>query len=120
VGHHSDFWPGNVYLSEDSVQAIDFEGYREGLPAEDPAYFLVHLAAYFAYPGLGGRGRRAEAAFLAGWLDGDPLDRAALELCRTAKALQVLARAGGTAAGWQERRRRRALVALLRRSGAER
>lgn len=112
VGHHGDFWPGNLYLDEKCVQVIDFEGYREGLPWEDAAYFLVHLEPFFAWPGLRGRGEQAAAAFLEGWLDGEALDRSALDLCLLAKALQVLARGEGG------RRQRRALLSIVRRTGA--
>ena len=112
VGHHGDFWPGNLCVDEKCVQVIDFEGFREGLPWEDAAYFLVHLRPFFAWPGLRGRGEQAAAAFLEGWLEGDALDRSALDLCVLAKALQVLAR--GQSGG----RQRRALLSLLRRTGA--
>ena len=112
VGHHGDFWPGNLYLDEKCVQVIDFEGFREGLPWEDAAYFLVHLEPFFALPALRGRGEEAAAAFLEGWLEGEALDRSALDLCLLAKALQVLARGGGG------RRQRRALVSIVRRAGA--
>jgi colanic acid/amylovoran biosynthesis glycosyltransferase len=114
VGHHGDFWPGNVYVDRDEgVQVIDFEGYREGLPWEDPAYFLIHLELFFAWPGLRGRFEKASAAFLDGYLEGGRLDRSALNLCLTTKARQVLDTTG-------ERRQRRALVSILRRAGAER
>lgn len=112
VGHHGDFWPGNLCVDEKCVQVIDFEGYREGLPWEDAAYFLVHLEPFFAWPGLRGRGEQAAAAFLEGWLEGAALDRSALDLGLLAKALQVLARGGGG------RRQRRALVSIVRRAGA--
>jgi aminoglycoside phosphotransferase (APT) family kinase protein len=111
VGHHGDFWPGNLYVDEKCVQVIDFEGFREGLPCEDAAYFLVHLQPFFAWPGLRGRGEQAAAAFLEGWLEGEALDRSALDLCLLAKALQVLA--GGSGGG----RQRRALVSILKRTG---
>jgi glycosyltransferase involved in cell wall biosynthesis/aminoglycoside phosphotransferase (APT) family kinase protein len=111
VGHHGDFWPGNLCVDEKQVQVLDFEGFREGLPWEDAAYFLVHLEPFFAWPGLQGRGEKAAAAFLEGWLEGDALDRSALDLCLLAKALQVLARSPG---GW---RQRRALVSILKRVG---
>jgi colanic acid/amylovoran biosynthesis glycosyltransferase len=119
AGHHGDFWPGNVFVEEGegAVQVIDFEGYRQGLPAEDAAWFLLHLQPFFAWPGLRGRCRRAAAAFLDGWADGGPLDASALELCRVAQALQLLAAEEGATAGWRERRRRRALVSILRRPG---
>jgi colanic acid/amylovoran biosynthesis glycosyltransferase len=111
VGHHGDFWPGNLCVDEKCVQVIDFEGFREGLPWEDAAYFLVHLHPFFAWPGLRGRGEQAAAAFLEGWLEGEALDRSALDLCLLANALQVLARGGGG------RRQRLALVSILRRTG---
>jgi len=112
VGHHGDFWPGNLYVDEKCVQVIDFEGFREGLPCEDAAYFLVHLQPFFAWPGLRGRGEQAAAAFLEGWLEGDTLDQSALDLCLLAKALQVLARGPGSG------RQRRAVMSILRRAGA--
>lgn len=113
AGHHGDFWPGNVYVDPDGgVQVIDFEGYREGLAWEDPAYFLVHLELFFAWPGLRGRFEKAAAAFLGGYLEGGRLDQAALSRCLAAKARQALART-------HERRKRRALVSILRRAGAE-
>jgi colanic acid/amylovoran biosynthesis glycosyltransferase len=111
VCQHGDFWPGNIYIDEERVQVIDFEGLRPGLPWEDPAYFLVHLAPFFAWPGLHRRGKQAAASFLDGWLDGDALDRSGLDLCLIAKALQLLARGGS----W---RQRRSLVSILAEAAA--
>jgi glycosyltransferase involved in cell wall biosynthesis/aminoglycoside phosphotransferase (APT) family kinase protein len=111
VGHHGDFWPGNLCVDEKCVQVIDFEGFREGLPWEDAAYFLVHLQPFFAWPGLRSRGEQAAAAFLEGWLEGNALDRSALDFCLLAKSLQVLAQGAGGG------RQRRALVSILKRTG---
>jgi aminoglycoside phosphotransferase (APT) family kinase protein len=91
-GMHNDFWPGNIFVSRRGIQVIDFEGYAEGLPFLDPAYFLVQTELFFAYPGLSSRFRHLENAFLRGWLDGDTPDAPALALARTAMALQVLVR----------------------------
>ena len=44
---HSDFWPGNIFVDDDVVEVIDFEGTAEGLPYEDVAYFLVQLELFF-------------------------------------------------------------------------
>lgn len=108
VGHHADFWPGNVYVDEGSVEVIDFEGCREGLPYEDAAYFLVQLRPFVAYPTMRGLLGRLERAFLEGYLDGRTLDAGMWRLCCTAKALQVLAQTGGPPAGrlrsWWRRR----------------
>jgi glycosyltransferase involved in cell wall biosynthesis/aminoglycoside phosphotransferase (APT) family kinase protein len=91
VGHHGDFWPGNIYVDDESVQVIDFEGYHEALPYEDAAYFLVQLRPFVTYPSMGGLRSKLEAAFLEGYLDGERLDAAMWTACRTAKALHVLA-----------------------------
>jgi colanic acid/amylovoran biosynthesis glycosyltransferase len=96
TGHHGDFWPGNVFVSEHGVQVIDFEGFRTGLPEEDTAWFLVHLNLSFAYPGFATRRRRTVEAFLEG---AEPHDVDSLELCMRATALALLARSVGAAQG---------------------
>ncbi|HET8796765.1 MAG TPA: glycosyltransferase, partial [Thermoanaerobaculia bacterium] len=118
AGHHGDYWPGNVFIGERRVEVIDFEGFREGLPLEDVAYFLVMLELPFAYPILRRPLPRLADAFLSGYLGADlPLDRDALRLLTAAKALQILARGGpaartGLRAAWW----RRSLVAIIRRN----
>ncbi|HSD30055.1 MAG TPA: glycosyltransferase, partial [Vicinamibacteria bacterium] len=83
VGSHGDFWPGNIYVDDESVQVIDFEGYHEALPYEDAAYFLVQLRPFVTYPLMGGLRWRLEAAFLRGYLEGERLDAAMWTACRT-------------------------------------
>lgn len=90
-GIHGDFWPGNIFVNGDEVKVIDFEGYSEGLPFEDVAYFLVHLELFFSYPHSRKRIPVLATAFLSGYLDGKPMDRAALRLGRIAKGLELLA-----------------------------
>lgn len=89
VGHHGDLWAGNLFIGERSVEVIDFEGFRDGLPLEDVAYFLSYLEllplAAWDYP-------RMERAFLDGYLEGNPLDRRALELFKVMHAIRTLAR----------------------------
>jgi hypothetical protein len=91
VGRHGDFWPGNVFAGEDRVEVIDFEGFGEGLPYEDPAYFLLQLELFYAYPGLRRQFAGPARAFLDGYLESEALDGPAWELCRLAKGLQMLA-----------------------------
>ncbi|HYH08639.1 MAG TPA: phosphotransferase [Thermoanaerobaculia bacterium] len=43
AGHHGDYWPGNIFLSDTRVVVIDFEGFQTSLPLLDAAYFLVML-----------------------------------------------------------------------------
>ncbi len=86
VGHHGDYWPGNIFVDDERVTVIDFEGFREGLPLEDVAYFLIRvelLARRFRVrvPGL-------DAAFLRGYGD---VDRDALCLFTVTKGLRTLA-----------------------------
>ena len=86
TGHHGDFWPGNVFIDGDRATVIDFEGFRDGLPLEDVAYFLIRvelLARRFRVriPGL-------DEAFLRGY---GKVDRDALRLFTITKGLRTLA-----------------------------
>lgn len=91
VGHHGDFWPGNVLVDGRTIIAIDFEGFRQGLPYEDVAYFLVQLELFFTHPVLARLRKALRAAFLDGYLDGGTIDAAGYEFCRLVKALQIMA-----------------------------
>lgn len=118
VGHHGDYWPGNIFIGERRVEVIDFEGFREGLPLEDVAYFLVMLELPFSYPFFRRHMPRLAQSFLDGYLGADaPLDRDALRLFTAVKALQVLARGGAAArSSWKTWWLRRALIRIIRRS----
>jgi colanic acid/amylovoran biosynthesis glycosyltransferase len=107
VGHHGDYWPGNIFIGARTVEVIDFEGFREGLALEDAAYFLVHLRLWFSYPMFGRSLETLAARFLDGYFENDPRDDEALRLFTIAKALGVLARGMGKARGlraWWNRR----------------
>lgn len=88
--HHGDFWPGNIFIEGDEIRVIDFEGWREGLPLEDLAYFALQLELFFSLPLLRTRGRRYTAAFLETYAGGEPFDAELYRLCRVIKALQIL------------------------------
>lgn len=119
VGRQGDFWPGNVYATEDRVEVIDFEGFGEGLPYEDAAYFLLQLELFFAYPVLRRQFAPLSRAFLEGYLEAEALDRPAWELCRLAKGLQMLSRDVAYGRGRGPRRwwRRHVLRAQVHRTG---
>lgn len=85
VGHHGDFSPANIFLSEGRVVAVNVDDFREGLPLGDVASFLLRLETMFP------RHRDAAVAFLAGYSDAPP-DGLLLTLLRMMKALQLLAR----------------------------
>ncbi|HEY8181229.1 MAG TPA: glycosyltransferase, partial [Thermoanaerobaculia bacterium] len=118
VGCHGDYWPGNIYVDDYRVDVIDFEGYREGLPYEDVAQFLVNLELYLAYPMMANMLRRLRAAFLDSYVAfGGKADEDALQLFTITNALQLLARVRHPTRGplrvyW----RRRVLRNVLRRS----
>lgn len=90
-GHHGDYWPGNVFVDDARMQVIDFEGYREGLPLEDVAYFLLQLELLLP------RHRRIlprlRAAFLEGY--GGVEDEDALKLFTLTKTLHLISRNAG-------------------------
>lgn len=95
AGHHGDYWPGNIFLDENRVEVIDFEGYRLGLPLEDVAYFLVQLDLLF--PRFRRRLPPLREAFLDGYFGSAPRDEDALRLFTLTKTLYALARAPGAA-----------------------
>jgi colanic acid/amylovoran biosynthesis glycosyltransferase len=108
VGQHGDYWPGNIFIGGRKVQVIDFEGYREGLPLDDVAYFLLQLKAFYSYPILG----RPYDALARAFLDGAGVtadDRDALQLFVIAKALRSLASGGAARSSWRDRFHRGAL-----------
>lgn len=88
VGHHGDYWPGNVFIDTHRVQVIDFEGFREGHPLEDVAYFLLQLKLLM--PRHGRYVPKLREAFLEGY--GGVGDDDALTLFTMTKTLHLLAR----------------------------
>ena len=108
VGVHGDYWQGNIYVDDERVDVIDFEGYREGLPCEDIAQFVIHLELYLAYPLMANMLRRLRAAFLDPYIAfGGQIDEDALQLFTITTALQLLARVrhatGGPIRAWWRR-----------------
>jgi len=113
VGQHGDYWPGNIFIGERKVQVIDFEGYREGMPLEDVAYFLLQLRVFFAYPLLHRQFADVARAFLAG-AGVSAEDAESLQLFVMAKSLRSLARSGaGFRRSWRTRFHRAALREAL-------
>jgi hypothetical protein len=92
-GHHGDYWAGNIFMSESRVDVIDFEGYRQGLPLEDVAYFLVSLDLLF--PRFRSRLPALREAFLDGYFEGAPRDELSLQLFTLTKTLYALGRGPG-------------------------
>lgn len=87
TGHHGDYWPGNLFIEGERVTVIDFEGFREGLPLEDVAYFLLRvelLARRFRIDAGG-----LSEAFLRGY--GSAPEANALQLFTLTKGLRTLA-----------------------------
>ena len=93
AGHHDDYWPGNIFFDGERVTVIDFESFRDGLPLEDAAYFLIRsnmLRRRFRVPLP-----ELASAFFDGYSPGEKPDVAALQLFTVTKGLRDLARGAG-------------------------
>jgi Ser/Thr protein kinase RdoA (MazF antagonist) len=75
------------------VQVIDFDGFRDGLPLEDVAHFLVQLRLLLAYPLTGKPFAELARAFLEGF-SSQPVDHDTLQLFVMARSLEALASGG--------------------------
>jgi Ser/Thr protein kinase RdoA (MazF antagonist) len=73
TGHHGDFGPHNIFLSTEGAMAIDFEGFRIGLPGEDLADFLVLLNLLPFYHASASLRSNLRRAFLDGYSRQRPL-----------------------------------------------
>nr|MDQ3283747.1 phosphotransferase [Acidobacteriota bacterium] len=110
VGHHGDYRLDNIFIGEKRVDVTSFGAFREGLPLEDVAQFLIDLELRSAIR----RGRRATLrdAFLEGYgAKMTDADREALLLFSITKALHMLSHRGH-----ESRRTHAALRKIIRRS----
>ena len=117
AGHHDDYWPGNIFFDGERVTVIDFESFRDGLPLEDAAFFLIRcdlLLRRFrvAFPDL-------REHFLSGLSSGRPVDDDALRLFTLTKGLRALGKGIGEDLPlpqrlWTRSTIRRATLAALR------
>lgn len=115
VGQHGDYRPDNIFLGVGRVDVTNFGAYREGMPLEDVAQFLLDLELRF--DSFLGRRRIAKMreSFLAGYGSAyDDLDRDTLQLFTITKALHMLAHCGHESGRAQKTLRR-----IIRRSLAE-
>lgn len=108
---HGDYWPGNIFVSDDRVTVVDFEGVRGGDPLDDVAYFLVHLELFFPML-LHDRFGKLRDIFLAAWGAGKEIDRDALaaKISTHARALRDSLRKPSLLAVIQRRQLARHLV----------
>lgn len=86
AGHHGDYFPGNVFFDGSRVTVIDFEGFRDGFPVEDVAFFLLRcelLLRRFSLPSS------LASEFLRGYAR--PVEPDALRLFTLTKGLRALA-----------------------------
>ena len=93
AGHHDDYWPGNIFVDGERVTVIDFESFRDGLPLEDAAFFLIRsemLQRRFRVP-LPDLTR----TFFEGYSPGMRADTGALRLFTLTKGLRSLANGMG-------------------------
>ncbi|HEX8620126.1 MAG TPA: hypothetical protein VF911_21280, partial [Thermoanaerobaculia bacterium] len=114
VGQHGDYRVDNIFIGVGRVDVTSFGAFREGLPLEDIAQFLLDLEVRFDSM----LGRRRIAKLRDAFLDGygtkyEELDRDALRLFTITKALHMLAHGG------YDRRTHATLRRIIRRSMAE-
>lgn len=64
---HGDLWPGNIFISGDRVQVIDFEGLRQGEHERDIANFLTESEKFFSRPPYRRGFRMLREAFRKGY-----------------------------------------------------
>jgi len=86
AGHHGDYFPGNVFFDGERVTVIDFEGFRDGHPLEDAAYFALRTEMLR-------RRFRLSPALTERFFEGyaQDIDDAALRLFTMSKGMRTLA-----------------------------
>jgi aminoglycoside phosphotransferase (APT) family kinase protein len=113
VGRHGHFLPRNIYVGERRVSVTDFSTFREGLPLEDVAQFLVQLEILMSDP-LQRRAPALPRFFLEGYTAGESVDEETLCFFMAMAALECLSRGGDAELGKLERAsRHRALRRLI-------
>jgi colanic acid/amylovoran biosynthesis glycosyltransferase len=114
TGQHGDYRPDNIYIGDRRVDVTGFVHFREGLPLEDVARFLIALELRFDLPLLRRHLKKMRAAFVEGYVregDAGAVDDEALQLFTITKALEMLAHGGISSP-----RMRRALTRIITRS----
>ena len=115
AGQHGDFRADNIYIGEHRVDVTGFSRYREGLPLEDVAQFLLDLEIRCDVPLRHVRAVQLRESFLAGYgMSYAEIEGEELQLLTIAKALHMLAHGGS-----ESKETRAALRKILRRSLAE-
>ena len=115
AGQHGDYRADNIYIGPDRVDVTSFGGFREGLPLEDVAQFLLDLEVRCDLPLRHMRAMQLRDAFLAGYgLSYAEIDSEELQLLTIAKALNMLAHGGS-----ESNETRVALRRIIRRSLTE-
>jgi glycosyltransferase involved in cell wall biosynthesis len=116
VGHHGSFRPQNIFIGDRRVDVVDYSFYREGLPLEDVAQFLIELEIQLDTPFARRRLPRLQREFLQGYSPNGAIPDESLRLCSLTKALEMLARCGDELSRLQSWRRRRALRRIIARN----
>jgi aminoglycoside phosphotransferase (APT) family kinase protein len=99
AGHHDDYWPGNIFFDGERTTVIDFESFREGLPLEDAAFFLLRCEMLRSRFRL--RLPALARTFFEGY--GQTPDAEELRLFTLTKGLRFMARGVGEGQGFVQR-----------------
>lgn len=115
VGQHGNYRADNIYIGDRRVDVTGFSHYREGLPLEDVAHFMLDLEIRCDLPMRHVRAMELRDSFLAGYgMSYAEIDSEELQLLTLAKALHMLAHGGADA-----KEARAALRKIIRRGLAE-
>jgi glycosyltransferase involved in cell wall biosynthesis/Ser/Thr protein kinase RdoA (MazF antagonist) len=91
VGYHCDFGPYNVFLSQEKITVIDFEGLQEGIIYDDLCYFLGMIEAMPFYHLSRKLSQNIKESFLEGYGQPEKLDQGQFDVFVLMAMVKIMA-----------------------------
>jgi Ser/Thr protein kinase RdoA (MazF antagonist) len=91
VSQHCDFGPHNIFVSNDTITVIDFEGMQDGLIYDDLAYFLCLIEVMPFYHLTQTMKREISEAFLRGYEKKSFVNKRQLEFYQLPVMIKIVA-----------------------------